>query len=957
MLHYVKYYWLLLIFIGHSLSAQNGWINTYTNAQYGLMSHENEDGTISIAGFKGIQSNNVLLLQINDSGEEMERFTFGDFNQDYTFQEENVQLLLTKDDGLLVSAYSDSDAPEQFVNLLKYTKAGELAWRKDYATVSDFEITALAEHPNGYVYSATDRDNERITSLTMTDPIGEVIWQEILSDSIDIEDIEVDTAGNIVLLGRKSIVLSAVESIDIYILGHYNAFGDLINANIIPLDYEDFKINLSDIFISEDNSLSAVGSYTRLDDPLTTVSLLLLSLEYNGSLEDVNGYQINGANYSKGNSVIKTNDNGWVVCGVEGEINNSQSKKGFYAKIDANGLLAWVSSDEAYNYGVSLNSVIPIANENYLFVGQNSSNFGGVKAIKTNKLGLIQTNTIIGNVFKDENDNCVYDEGELILKNAIVELRNLSTDEIQTQWSHDFGFDFRADTGRYLISVKYLDAVWANHCDSVIIDISEENSDIFINIPLFPKFDCPLMTVDLTTPIVERCEETNYKVQVINNGTSIAENAYLDVVLDNTIELLESSRPFSVIEDGWYRFQLGDVNFSAARVVDLLVRISCDSTILGQTHCASAYVYPDSLCINLNPEWDGSIIDVDGDCLGDSIGFEISNDGANRMRTPLVYYVIEDDAIFRTGNFQLDAGESIIFFIPSNGATYRVETDENPGFIFGGRPSTTIEGCGVESLEDASLGFVNRFPLYDNSPFVSIDCQENIIDLDGNLHLAYPEGYKEMNYIRVGDELEYFVRFENTSNAVVNRVEVIDTLDEFVDVSTLSIGVTSHPYSIQIEDNRILKIVFNDIDLSSNADGAHYGFIKFKVQLKENIAIGTRIENEVMIILDSSIILTETVFHTLGQELVLSVDQAYRNEITIKNYPNPFIEKSMIKLEGLAINKWTLQIYNTEGRLIRTDEHYGNEAWITRDNLSIGIYFFTIEDENGLIGSGKLVVQ
>ena len=545
----------------------------------------------------------------------------------------------------------------------------------------------------------------------------------------------------------------------------------------------------------------------------------------------------------------------------------------------------------------------------------------------------------------------------MVLKNAIVELKNLSTGETQTQWSYDFGFDFRVDTGRYLVSVIYLDAVWANHCDSTIIDITEEYSDVYVNIPLFPKFDCPLMTVDLTTPIVERCEETNYKVQVINNGTSVAENAYLDVVLDNTIELLESSRPFSVIEEGWYRFQLGDVNFSAARVVDLLVRISCDSTIFGQTHCASAYVYPDSLCIDLNPEWDGSIIDVDGDCLGDSIGFEISNDGANGMRAPLIYYVIEDDAIFRTGSFQLDPGESIVFFIPSNGATYRVETDENPGFIFGGRPSTTIEGCGVESLEDASLGFVNRFPLYDNSPFVSIDCQENIIDLEGNLHLAYPEGYKEMNYIRVGDELEYFVRFENTSDGNVNRVEVIDTLDEFVDINTLSIGVTSHPYSIKIEDNRILKIVFKDINLSPITDGSNYGFVKFKVQLKEDIAVGTRIENEVMIILDSSIILTETVFHTLGQELVLSVDQAYRNEITIKNYPNPFIEKSMIKLEGLSINEWTLQIYNTEGRLIRRDEHYGNEAWITRDNLSIGIYFFTIEDKNGLIGSGKLVVQ
>ncbi|MEZ5002509.1 MAG: T9SS type A sorting domain-containing protein [Chitinophagales bacterium] len=957
MLHRVKYLWLLLLFICGNLLAQNGWINTYTNALYGETVREHATGGYSIAGFKGIVTKHVLWLEVDEEGVEINRIILGDFNQDYTFKEDNVELLLTQDGGLLVSAYSIDDASEKFVNLLKYNDEGELEWRKDYVATTDFKITAIAEFSGGYLIGATDRVNLQTTYLTMTDLLGEVIWQKTLSDSVVVNDIELDTAGNIVVLGSKPVQIAPEQLTEAYFLGHFNMSGNVLSANLIPLDYNEFKVEVADIYIAPDNSITAVGSYLRWDDPNQTVNLLLFSLNYNGSIDDINGYQINSAQISEGKSVVKTDDNGWVVCGRLNDNGDPNAHSGFYAKIAANGLLEWVSNDDAYNYGVQLSQIIATLDGGFLSIGQNSNNFGGVKAIKINSNGLIQTSTISGVVFKDQNENCLFDDSELILKNAVVELTNLATGEVNTQWSSNFGFDFRVDTGEYLINIVYLDEVWEYRCIPTIIHIDEEYSDVFVNVPLFPKFDCPLMTVDLTTPIVERCEETSYKIQVINNGTAVAENAYLDVELDPTIELLASSRPFTVVENGWYRFQLGDVNFSAARVVDLQVRINCDSTILGQTHCASAYVYPDSLCIDLNPEWDGSVIDVDGDCLGDSLGFEISNHGAGRMRAPLIYYVIEDDAIFRSGTFQLDPGESIVFFIPSTGATYRVETEENPGFIFGGRPSATVEGCGALSLEDASLGFVNRFPLYDNSPFVSIDCQENIIDLEGNLHVAYPKGYDEMHYIRVGDELEYFIRFENTDEEVINRVEIIDTLDEAVDITTLSIGVTSHPYNIVIEEERILKIIFNEIELTTADEGNHFGFVKFKVNLKQGTAIGTLIENKVTIVLADSIIETEVVYHTLGEDIVLSVEHQYRPTISINSYPNPFKEQFRIVLEGETIQLWTLNIYAQDGRLVRKEEFYGNEVILQRKDLLTGIYFFTIADINGLMGSGKLIVQ
>ena len=59
------------------------------------------------------------------------------------------------------------------------------------------------------------------------------------------------------------------------------------------------------------------------------------------------------------------------------------------------------------------------------------------------------------------------------------------------------------------------------------------------------------------------------------------------------------------------------------------------ATVLGQVHCTAAHIFPDSLCAPLPLGWDGSSIEVEVDCVGDSVLFILTNTGNGNMAQPL----------------------------------------------------------------------------------------------------------------------------------------------------------------------------------------------------------------------------------------------------------------------------------------------------------------------------------
>lgn len=84
-------------------------------------------------------------------------------------------------------------------------------------------------------------------------------------------------------------------------------------------------------------------------------------------------------------------------------------------------------------------------------------------------------------------------------------------------------------------------------------------------------------------------------------------------------------------------------------------------------------------------------------------------------------------------------------------------------------------------------------------------------------------------------------------------------------------------------------------------------------------------------------------------------------ELTLKFqtriYPNPFSEKAMLEIFGFTGSATQLKVYNLLGTLVRSESLLSSINQLERNELSTGIYFYRLTNENGKTGSGKFIID
>jgi hypothetical protein len=74
-------------------------------------------------------------------------------------------------------------------------------------------------------------------------------------------------------------------------------------------------------------------------------------------------------------------------------------------------------------------------------------------------------------------------------------------------------------------------------------------------------------------------------------------------------------------------------------------------------------------------------------------------------------------------------------------------------------------------------------------------------------------------------------------------------------------------------------------------------------------------------------------------------------------YPNPFSAQATLQTDKF-LNDATLTLYNSAGEQVEQINNIsGNTVNLTRDNLSSGLYFFRLTQDNKIITAGKLVIE
>ncbi len=564
-----------------------------------------------------------------------------------------------------------------------------------------------------------------------------------------------------------------------------------------------------------------------------------------------------------------------------------------------------------------------------------------------------------GFVVQDTTVNCLADPGEPGLAGWLVRAES-ATDTLYGVTGSNGKYVIGVPLGTYSVTAILPNGLW-ELCppgNPVTIDVTNDTVDGG-DIPVKKLQDCPALSVHIGTNILRRCFSNNYYyIDYCNEGTAPAENAYIIVTLDPFMTPLSASIPYTNLGNNVLRFNIGDVGTGDCGNFNLKVQISCNA-VIGQTHCTEAHIFPDSTCLPPNAQWSGASLSVTSQCDADSVRFFIRNTGFGNMTGAVDYIVVEDAVMLMTGQIQLDAGQQATLSFPANGSTWYVAVDQVPFHPGNSQPSLAVEGCSATT--SFSTGFLGQFPVNDADPWIDIDCTVNVGSYDPNDKQGFPAGYGSAHYIRPGTPLEYLIRFQNTGTDTAFNVRVVDTLSAWLDPATIQPGPASHPYQFDLSGHGIATFRFDNILLpDSNANpAASNGFVKFTILPRADAPLETVIGNNAAIYFDfNDPVITNTVFHRLGENFLVGTWQPHQPGAEVKVTPNPFADETLLEVKGLRDSgSLQLQVFDLQGVVVSEMETAGTVFQLRKGDWPTGIYFFTIRREGKLVGSGKLVAN
>jgi uncharacterized repeat protein (TIGR01451 family) len=566
-----------------------------------------------------------------------------------------------------------------------------------------------------------------------------------------------------------------------------------------------------------------------------------------------------------------------------------------------------------------------------------------------------------GHIRRDTSENCIAEVNETGLSGWLVRAES-TTDTIYGVTASDGKYFIAVPLGDYTVTAIAPNNLWGLCPPGALVSV-DVAGDTFPggDIPVQKLYDCPALTVSIGTNQLRRCFSNNYYyVDYCNDGTATAEDAYILVTLDQFLSPVSATLPYTDLGNNILRFDVGDLDVGDCGSFSLQVQVSCDA-VIGQTHCTEAHIYPDSTCLPADPQWSGASLKVSSECDGDSVRFTVKNIGTGDMTSVVDYIIIEDHVMLMGAPLSpLPAGDSVVISFPANGTTYRLFVEQEPFHPGNSQPTAVEEGCGAAG-GTFSTGFVNFFPNGDADPWIDIDCTPNIGSYDPNDKQGFPVGYGATHYIRPGTELEYLIRFQNTGTDTAFTVRIVDTLSAWLDPATIRPGTSSHDYQFNLTGPGIVEFLYENILLpdSNVNEPASNGFVKFSILHRADAPLETVIENNAAIYFDfNEPVITNTTFHRLGENFLVSAWHPFVLGAEVKVSPNPFSEQAILEVKGLnSTAPLRLRVFDLQGIAVGEIETPSSIFTLQKNNWPAGVYLFSVFQEGRIVGSGKLMVK
>jgi uncharacterized repeat protein (TIGR01451 family) len=632
----------------------------------------------------------------------------------------------------------------------------------------------------------------------------------------------------------------------------------------------------------------------------------------------------------------------------------------FVWKLDSNGDVLWKRVFGGNTMAaVVANHATSLPNGGYGLCGQLD---GAIYCAQTNGEGNLYGNDLKVHFFKDDNANCVIESPEAPLWAAIAKAtRDDGLVFIQSADSSG-NATLNLPTGNYHIDLLPPAGnlgLWdiCPFTDSVQFSNQMQVHDLD-SVGFAPVVDCPVLQVEMGGGLFRPCTSIGFYVKYCNLGTQTAENASVQLSMHPFFSYESSTIPLLSQTGNDYNFSIGNIAPGQCGSFFAQFLLSCDAQ-MGQALCASAHIFPDTLCLPPPANWDRSDLEVSADCIGDSVKFTVTNKGVGNMNAATEFIIIEDHVLLRQGNIQLPAGIDTILYIPMpSQPTYYMQAKQRPG-----HPNSLFAGAGADFCGATGQSTLLDFPIGGSAYFTSVHCDEVRTSFDPNDKRGFPLGFGTEHIIGRNQDLEYMIRFQNTGNDTAFTIVVRDTLPTTLDWASLRVGSSSHANTWQLSENGILSFRFDHILLtdSTTNEPASHGFVKFKIQQQANLDWGTIIENRAGIYFDYNLpVLTDWSRHRIDTIIFLvkaiepKLDEGHASFLSFS--PNPVQPNAYLYFKNTHLNGSDFRLFDIFGEEKMRQRITLNRVLLP-DSLISGFYLFTVDSKQALVGKGKVLVH
>jgi len=235
---------------------------------------------------------------------------------------------------------------------------------------------------------------------------------------------------------------------------------------------------------------------------------------------------------------------------------------------------------------------------------------------------------------------------------------------------------------------------------------------------------------------------------------------------------------------------------------------------------------------------------------------------------------------------------------------------------------------------------------------------------DPNEKSVVPAGSGSAGYIGLKDSvLTYTIHFQNTGTYRTTFVNVIDTIDPNLDLTTLKVegcfaaGQQILP-TLSVVPGNAVKFSMPACQLQpASADELNSsGSIVYSIQQKKNLADGTQMKNRADIYFDyNTAILTNTTVNTISLNPLGIADRVH-NDGWISVFPNPANAEINVVIQTDAHSS-VLKLIDILGNCVYQHTLNGNSYKIDVSGFARGIYFIEAAEQNGNLHRKKIIIQ